>query len=51
MYGAWFFIDGIWQSIVIDDLFPTYNGKPIYSRNHNNEIWVMLLEKAYAKVY
>ena len=51
MYGAWLFIDGIWQCVVIDDLFPTYNGKPIFSRNNENEIWVMLLEKAYAKVY
>lgn len=51
MYGAWFYIDGIWQCVVIDDYFPTYNGKPIFSKNNGNEIWVMLLEKAYAKIY
>jgi len=51
MYGAWFYIDGVWQCVVIDDLFPTHNGKPIFSKNNQNEIWVMLLEKAYAKIY
>ena len=50
-YGIWLFIDGLWQCIVIDDRFPLKNNKPIYSKNNGNELWVMLLEKAYAKVF
>ena len=37
--------------VVVDDLFPCFpDGGPAYSRNHGNELWVMLLEKAYAKL-
>lgn len=36
MYGAWFYIDGVWRCVVIDDYFPTFNGKPIFSKNHQN---------------
>lgn len=37
--------------MVIDDYFPLHGGKPFFSKDHNGEIWVMLLEKAYAKVF
>ena len=30
---------------------PTHGNKPIFSRNNGPEIWVMLFEKAYAKVF
>ena len=44
--------NGEWQDVIIDDYIPCYpNGGPIFSRNHGNEMWVMLLEKAYAKVH
>lgn len=35
----------------LDDYFPcfSYNG-PCFSRSNGNELWVLLLEKAYAKV-
>lgn len=36
---------------MIDDYFPLHGGKPIFSRNSGAELWVMLLEKAYAKVF
>ena len=43
---------GEWQEVTIDDLFPCEpNGLPIFDRPVNNELWVMLLEKAYAKVH
>jgi Calpain family cysteine protease/Calpain large subunit, domain III len=35
---------------VVDDLIPCYpESGPLYARGHGNELWVMLLEKAYAK--
>lgn len=41
------------QQIIIDDYIPVYADnvkKTIFSRPHNNEIWVLLLEKAWAKI-
>jgi calpain-15 len=44
--------NGFWQTITLDDNFPCYvHGGPIYSRNHDNELWVLLLEKAFAKSF
>lgn len=45
---------GIWRTIILDDYFPCFagsSGGPVYSRNHGNELWVMLLEKAFAKSF
>lgn len=44
--------NGEWQEVVVDDYFPCFpNGSPIFSRGHGNELWVLLLEKAYAKLH
>jgi len=41
-----------WQEVVVDDFFPCLpNGGPIFSKGHGNELWVLLLEKAYSKVH
>jgi len=40
---------GRWKRIVVDDNVPTRNGKPVFSRPHGDEVWVLLLEKALAK--
>eukprot|EP00597_Dinobryon_sp_UTEXLB2267_P012206 CAMPEP_0170120186 /NCGR_PEP_ID=MMETSP0020_2-20130122/14966_1 /TAXON_ID=98059 /ORGANISM="Dinobryon sp., Strain UTEXLB2267" /LENGTH=889 /DNA_ID=CAMNT_0010349949 /DNA_START=12 /DNA_END=2681 /DNA_ORIENTATION=- len=41
---------GFWTQIRVDDFFPCYpGGGPIYSRAHGPELWVLLLEKAFAK--
>jgi len=43
---------GSWREVTIDDLIPCEpRGEPIFTGCDNNEIWVMLLEKAYAKVH
>ena len=43
---------GLRRTIVIDDYFPCYpNSGPICSRGHNNELWILLIEKAFAKMY
>ena len=40
------------RQVVIDDFFPcSIRGKPVFSRAHGNELWVMILEKAWAKVH
>jgi calpain-15 len=44
--------NGWWQVVRVDDFFPCYpSGGPIYSKSHGNELWVLLLEKAYAKLH
>lgn len=43
---------GIWQTVRVDDFFPCYpGGGPIYSRSNGDELWVLLAEKAYAKIH
>jgi hypothetical protein len=40
------------MEVTVDDYFPcTADGGPIFSRSHGNELWVLLLEKAYAKIH
>lgn len=44
--------NGEWQSVIIDDYIPCYpNGDPLFSKSRDNSIWVLLLEKAYAKLH
>ncbi len=45
--------NGWWQTVVVDDFIPTQRGKPCFARNREepNELWVSLLEKAYAKLH
>ena len=51
-YEVIFFIDGEWQIIFLDDYFPYDPRKRTFAfaRPHNNELWAMLLEKAWAKL-
>lgn len=44
---------GRWKSIIIDDKVPCYDhdGSPAFAKGNGNEIWVMLLEKVWAKLY
>ena len=55
VYGIYFFINGKWKLVLIDDYFP-YKKKQcvvkelFFSCSFQNEIWVSLLEKAWAKL-
>ena len=55
-YGINFFINGRWQRVFVDDYFPCrMNDKNIFgefyfSCSFQNEIWVSLIEKAWAKI-
>ena len=46
-------IDGTWIDVVLDDTFPCqkYSKNPIFNTSISGELWVMLLEKAWAKVH
>jgi hypothetical protein len=42
----------MWEPIVIDDRVPCSYGGPAFAKSADkNEMWVPLLEKAYAKFY
>ena len=45
-------IDGVWKVVLLDDYFPCHkeSKKPLFAQSNGSELWVMLLEKAWAKV-
>lgn len=51
-YELVLFIDGRYQIVILDDYFPVVKGTNLiyFARPNKNELWVMLLEKAWAKV-
>lgn len=51
-YQVQFCKSGEWVRVTVDDYFPCFpKDTPIFSRSHGNELWVLLLEKAYAKLH
>lgn len=51
MYAVKICKNGEWKEVVIDDYIPCRHGKPCFSNAHGNELWVLLLEKAWAKLH
>lgn len=55
LYAVWLNINGNWRQIVVDDFFPIeIHGNACefaFSRTQEDEIWPLVLEKAYAKVF
>jgi len=51
-YEVVLFIDGDWQIVFIDDYFPVIKNtnELKFCRPNGNELWAMILEKAWAKV-
>lgn len=54
LYGIKIYYHGIRQIIIIDNSIPSFKTKndirPLFAQNRNNVYWVMLLEKALAKL-
>lgn len=52
IYRVKLYKNGLPVIVTVDDLFPCYpKGEPIFSRCFSNELWVLILEKAYAKLH
>ena len=52
IYGVRLFIDGMWKTIILDGCFPADRfGNLVGAQPHHRKIWVMLLEKAWAKSF
>ena len=52
-YGIYFYISGKWKLVLVDDHFPIVGKtfkKFLFSRSVDNELWVSLIEKAWAKL-
>jgi len=47
-----FWHNGVREEVILDDYFPCkpFSG-PIYTKTGDDELWVAILEKAYAKIY
>ena len=44
--------NGVWSTVTIDDYAPcSEEGGPIFSKTRSHDLWLTLLEKAYAKVH
>eukprot|EP00613_Pedinella_sp_CCMP2098_P013882 CAMPEP_0171756038 /NCGR_PEP_ID=MMETSP0991-20121206/44823_1 /TAXON_ID=483369 /ORGANISM="non described non described, Strain CCMP2098" /LENGTH=467 /DNA_ID=CAMNT_0012358235 /DNA_START=28 /DNA_END=1432 /DNA_ORIENTATION=- len=39
-----------WSTVTIDDFVPVQDDKPLFTKPKGNEMWVLLLEKAFAKL-
>lgn len=39
----------VWESVTIDDYIPIKDGEPLMAKPQGHEMWVLLLEKAFAK--
>eukprot|EP00007_Cunea_sp_BSH-02190019_P009468 CAMPEP_0174235338 /NCGR_PEP_ID=MMETSP0417-20130205/4814_1 /TAXON_ID=242541 /ORGANISM="Mayorella sp, Strain BSH-02190019" /LENGTH=879 /DNA_ID=CAMNT_0015313829 /DNA_START=69 /DNA_END=2708 /DNA_ORIENTATION=- len=54
-YQFRFYKNGVWKVVTVDDRLPCYKwdkGGPMYGRCRDpNELWVPLIEKAYAKLH
>ena len=54
IYGIYFYINGIKKLVLIDDYFPCISGQGnkalIMGKSEEDEIWVALIEKAFAKI-
>lgn len=42
---------GKWVTVDMDEYVPFLYGKPAFTKANDNELWVVLLEKAWAKLY
>ncbi len=51
IYGVKICKNGEWKEVVVDDQFPCFQGEPAFSKAHGDELWVLLLEKAWAKIH
>lgn len=51
VYGVRMTKNGVTQDVVVDDFVPVYKDKPAFSNTKGVELWVVLLEKAWAKVH
>lgn len=51
-YVVRLYVCGRYVDVLVDDFFPVdKNGTPVFAGSNNQELWVMLIEKAWAKIH
>jgi hypothetical protein len=50
IYLVYFYLNGIKQPVIVDDFIPVNGNQPAFSSTREDEIWAMLMEKAWAKI-
>ena len=45
-----FYVNGYETPVIVDDYLPVRYGKPCFANSREGELWVILLEKAWAKL-
>ena len=52
LYAVALCLNGVWEEVILDDFVPCKaSGKLAFNTSRNEELWVVLLEKAWAKVH
>jgi len=51
IFGIYTYFGGERKQVVVDNFFPCKSQKPVFSRAHGKELWVMIIEKAWAKIH
>jgi calpain-15 len=51
IYLLLLYINGVRTPVIVDDYLPCINGRLCFARSKGEELWVCLLEKAWAKLY
>lgn len=51
IYGAWVTKNGERFAVVVDDFIPVDGDRPAFSQAHGAELWVIILEKVWAKIH
>lgn len=50
IYLMSFYVNGYETPVIVDDYLPVRYGKPCFANSREGELWVILLEKAWAKL-
>ena len=43
--------NGVKMAVCVDDFIPCKHHEPCFARAHGNELWVLIAEKAWAKIH
>ena len=50
-YLVYFYINGIQKPVIVDDYLPCKGNRLVFASSREHEVWVSILEKAWAKLH
>ena len=53
IYMVYLYVNGLRRAVIIDDYIPVWlqTGEPVFAKGRHQELWPILLEKAWAKLH